>query len=365
MKQLKRHALASALLLSCSAVQAQVPAGYPSDYGRVVDAARAEGKLVVYSVLSNKAAMPLVQDFMRLYPGIAVDYDGEKGSNEMDAWFRSEDAAGTGADVVWSSSMDLQMQLVKEGYAQAYHSQESERVPRWANYRDLAVGSTYEPVAFVYNKELLQGADVPQTHADFARIIRAPRFKGKVAAFDIEKSGVGFMFAVQDIAGYGGMPELLRSMGAADYQRSAGTGGMLGKINAGDYLIGYNVMGAYALSRSQADLPKLAVVLPKDYTLVLTRVSFIAAHARHPNAARLWTDYLLSARGQRVLGDKVKLAPVRSDVDAAVSQAALARELGGNARPIAVDMALTRALEPARHAALVRQWDSAAASGRQ
>jgi iron(III) transport system substrate-binding protein len=360
-----RNYLAGALLLACAAAGAQVPAGYPADYARTIDAARAEGKLVVYSVLSNKAAAPLVQDFMRLYPGIVVDYDGEKGSNEMDAWFRSGDAAGAGADVVWSSSMDLQMALVKQGYAQAYHSPEAARIPAWANYRDLAIGATYEPVAFVYNKELLRGADVPQTHADFERIIRAPRFRGKVAAFDIEKSGVGFMFAAQDMAHYGGMPALLRSLGAADYQRSAGTGTMLSKINAGDYLIGYNVMGAYAQSRSQADLPRLAVVMPKDYTLVLTRVSFIAARARHPNAARLWTDYLLSARGQKVLGDAVKLAPVRADVDAAVSQARLRNDIGSHAWPIAVDLTLTQALEPARHAALMRSWDDGVAAGRQ
>lgn len=362
---MKLNYLTGTLLLVGAAAGAQVPAGYPADYTRVVDAARAEGKLVVYSVLSNKAAAPLVQDFMRLYPGIAVDYDGEKGSNEMDAWFRGGDADGTGADVVWSSSMDLQMELVKEGYAQAYRSPEAGNVPGWANYRDLAVGTTYEPVAFVYNKELLRGADVPRTHAEFEHIIRAPRFRGKVAAFDIEKSGVGFMFAAQDMAHYGGMPALLRSLGAADYQRSAGTGTMLSKINTGEYLIGYNVMGAYAMSRSQADLPKLAVAMPKDYTLVLTRVSFIAARARHPNAARLWTDYLLSARGQKVLGDAVKLAPVRADVDAAVTQALLLKDIGANARPISVDLTLTEALGPARHRELVHDWDDGVAAGRQ
>lgn len=362
---MKLNYLAGALLLVGTAAGAQVPAGYPAEYARIIDAARSEGGLVVYSVLSNKAAAPLVQDFMRLYPGIAVDYDGEKGSNEMDAWFRSSDAAGAGADVVWSSSMDLQMELVKEGYAQAYRSPEAGAVPGWANYRDLALGTTYEPVAFVYNKELLRGANVPRTHAEFERIIRAPRFRGKVAAFDIEKSGVGFMFAAQDMEHYDGMPALLRSLGAADYQRSAGTGTMLSKINAGEYLIGYNVMGAYAMSRSLADLPKLAVAMPKDYTLVLTRVSFIAARARHPNAARLWTDYLLSARGQKVLGDAVKLAPVRADVDAAVTQVALLKEIGANARPISVDLTLTEALAPARHNELVHKWDDGVAAGRQ
>lgn len=362
--------LVAAVALACVCGQAGAAApgahaaNYPADYARMADAARTEGKLVVYSVLSNKAAAPLVQEFMRRYPGIAVDYDGEKGSNEMDAWFREQDAAGTGADVVWSSSMDLQMQLVKEGYAQAYRSPEAGHLPAWASYRDLAYGTTFEPVAFVYNKQLVQGAQVPRDHAEFERIIRDPRFKGKVAAFDIEKSGVGFMFAAQDMAHYQGMPALLRSLGAADYQRSAGTGAMLAKINSGEYLIGYNVMGAYAMSRSQSDLPQLGVVLPGDYTMVLTRVSLIAAHARHPNAARLWTDFLLSQQGQQILGDAVKLAPIRTDVDTQVSQAALLPG-AGQARPIAVDLALTEPMQPQRHAQLLRTWTETVDAGKR
>lgn len=356
--------IAAALALAAGAsAHAAPPPGYPADYQRIIDGARAEGKLVVKSVLSNKAAAPLVQDFMRMYPGIAVDYDGELGSNEMDAWVREHDGKADGADVVWSSSMDLQMELVKEGYAQAWHSPQADKVPAWANYRDMAFGTTFEPVAIVYNKDLVQGDQIPRDHASFARIIRDPRFKGKVTAFDIEKSGVGFMFAAQDLQHYKDMPALLNSMGAAAYQPSPGTGNMLTKINSGEYLIGYNVMGAYAMSRSQADLQHLGVVLPKDFTMVLTRVSFIAAHARHPNAAKLWTDYLLSPHGQKVLGDAVKLAPIRADVDAEVSQAKLLREINGHVRPIAVNIELTGPIQPQRHEELLHSWKQAVAEG--
>jgi iron(III) transport system substrate-binding protein len=354
---------ALAIVLGAAGVATAAPAGYPASYAGLVDAARAEGTLVVYSVLSNKAAAPLVQDFMLAYPGIKVDYDGEKGSNEMDAWFRDGEATGNGADVVWSSSMDLQMALVKEGHAQPYHSAEAAKLPSWASYRDLAYGTTFEPVAIVYNQQLVPRELVPRDHAEFERFIRDPRFKGKVAAFDIEKSGVGFMFAAQDMQHYKAMPALLRSLGAAGYQRSPGTGHMLTKINAGEYLIGYNVMGSYAMSRAATDLPQLGVVMPSDYTMVLTRISLIAAHARHPNAARVWTDYLLSARGQKVLGDVVKLAPVRDDVDALVSQTSWAGALAGHARPIAVNLELTEPLQPQRHAALVRTWNDTVSTG--
>jgi iron(III) transport system substrate-binding protein len=45
--------LAVALAAGAGAALAQVPAGYPADYARTVEAARPEGKVVVYSVLGN------------------------------------------------------------------------------------------------------------------------------------------------------------------------------------------------------------------------------------------------------------------------------------------------------------------------
>src|SRR5438093_225953 len=102
-----------AVALYCGAASAQVPAGYPADHQKTVAAAKAEGKVVVYSVLSNKAAAPLVQGFKAMYPGIEVDYDGESGSNEVtDRYLKELGAGKPSADVMWSSAMDLQMKLV-------------------------------------------------------------------------------------------------------------------------------------------------------------------------------------------------------------------------------------------------------------
>ncbi len=92
-----------ALALVPALAGAQAPAAYPTDYARMIAAARLEGKVVVYSVLSNAAAAPLVKDFRALYPGIEVEYDGEKGSTEMADRFAGEIAAGLdSADVVWN-----------------------------------------------------------------------------------------------------------------------------------------------------------------------------------------------------------------------------------------------------------------------
>ncbi|MBV8036151.1 ABC transporter substrate-binding protein [Roseateles sp.] len=325
----------------------------------LVSAARREGRVVIYSVLSNKAAAPLVAGFKALYPGIEVDYDGEGGSNEVDERFRGEVAAGKpSADVMWSSAMDLQMKLVVDGYAAHYESPERGALAAGLNFEDRAWGTTREPVVFAYNRRLLPIDAVPRDHAALVRALRDPAgpLRDKVTAFDIEKSGVGFMFAAQDAAQNPAFDELLLALGAGGLKQSPGTGAMLADIHAGRSLLGYNIMGAYALSRSRKDLPDLAVVMPSDYTLVLSRVMLVSLHAPHPNAARLWADYLLSRHGQQIVADALELFSVRSDVSGEHSGAALDARLGANGRLISVDTRLADTLVPARHDALVQRW---------
>src|SRR6185503_12486228 len=195
---------------------AQVPAGYPADYAQTVAAANKEGKVVIYSALDTKAAKPLIEDFNKVYPNIKVEYN-DMNSTELYNRFIAESAAGQGgADVMWSSAMDLQVKLVDDGLAMAYKSPEVPKLPKWAVYKDMAYGTTYEPAVFIYNKRLVTGDEIPQDHAAFAKLInsKVDKFKGKVTTYDIEKSGVGFMFVVQDTKYFPGMKELEHGFGA-------------------------------------------------------------------------------------------------------------------------------------------------------
>ncbi len=56
----------SGLVVSLTAVfacaaWAEVPAGYPADYQKTIDAAVKEGKVVIYSTTDTKAAGPLIK----------------------------------------------------------------------------------------------------------------------------------------------------------------------------------------------------------------------------------------------------------------------------------------------------------------
>jgi iron(III) transport system substrate-binding protein len=355
-------AFAVAAMLATASMQAaaQVPAGYPADYQKIIDGAKKEGKLVIYGATDSKATQPLVKDFNALYPGISVEYNDMNSTEVYNRYISEVAAGGNTADVMWSSSMDLQLRLASDGYALAYKSVESPKLPAWAIWNDMAYGTTFEPATIVYNKRLLDAKEVPQTHADFVKLIATDKFKDKVTTYDIEKSGVGFMLMTQDARELPQFQALEQAFGTARVRVQSSTGTMLERISSGENLIGYNVLGSYALVRAKTD-PSLGVVLPKDYTLILSRVQFISKTAKNVNAAKLWTDYMLSQRGQTIIANDSKLFAIRADVKGETTSAELIKLVGEkNIKPVPVHPILLQFLGPAKRMAFLKQWKETA-----
>ena len=359
---LRRAALC--VLLACAGLpsSAQVPAGYPGKYTETISAARKEGRLVIYSTTDLAAANPLLKDFRSLYPGIEIEYN-DMNSTEVYHRFLGENTTGEKtADIVWSSAMDMQMKLVNDGFALAYKSPEVSKLPEWAVWRNEAFGTTFEPIVIVYNKRLLSPEEVPQTHANFAKLLREnpKRFKGKVTTYDIEKSGVGFLLATQDSKTSPAFWELARAMLDAGAHLQTATAAMMEGIASGENLIGYNLVGSYAIVRAGID-PSIGYVLPRDYTLVMSRIIFIAKRAKHAHAARLWVDYLLSKRGQQIVASQSQLFSIRADVEGDATAAGLVKTLGSSVKPIVVNQGLLTYLDQAKRQEFLKKWQSTGA----
>lgn len=353
--------VAAVVLAAMSACAvAQIPAEYPSNYRQIIARANVEGKLRVYSTTDVPAAAPLLKEFEALFPQIKVEYT-KLNSPELHNRFLSESAAnGHSADILWSSAMELQMKLANDGYAAVYKSPEAPYLPPWAVWRDEAFGTTFEPAVFVYNTRALGGDDIPQTHADFIRVLKAKpeKFLGNVTAYDIEKAAVGFLLMTQDSQAMPMFWTLAQALGAANVELEANTSTMLERIASGKQILGYDLLGSYAMARAKHD-PSLGVVLPKDYTLVLSRVMLIAKNALNPNAARLWVDFLLSKRGQTIIAERSQLFSVRPDVTGEFTAASLVRTLGASAKPIAVGPGLLVHLDYVKRQEFIKRWRNA------
>ena len=350
----------AALALIPALTGAQVPSGYPANYADTIAAAKKEGKVVIYSTTDTAAASPLLKDFQVLYPGISVEYN-DMNSTELYNRYISERAAGAGsADVLWSSAMDLQIKLVGDGGAMAYASPELSQIPTWAVWKNEAFGTTYEPIAIVYNKRLLSGDEIPQSHADMVRVFaqKADKLKGKVTTYDIEKSGVGFMLITQDRKHNPKFWDFVKALGAVGPRFQSSTGTMMERISSGENLLGFNIFSSYALLRAKKD-PGIGIVYPKDYTMVMSRVMFASKTAKNPNAAKLWLDYILSKRGQTIVANQSELGSIRADVEGDQTLAGLTKTLGATLRPIPVSPELLVNLDQTKRLDFLKQWQVA------
>lgn len=347
----RRSFIAALALAFAPAVMAQgVPAGYPADYAKVIADAKKEGKVVIYTSTDSKQAQALIDGFKAAYPGVAVEVN-DLGTNGTYNRVLSEGAAKqVGSDIVWTSAMDLQMVLVEKGLADAYKSPEAKNLPSWAHYKDTLYGTTIEPSAILYNKKLFPADWVPSSRAGLIKVLKdnKEKLKGKVATFDPEKSGTGFFFSTADLRHTKDFWDLVSAFGAADGKVYGSSGAMKEKVVSGEHVMAFNVIGSYALEWAKEN-PNLGVAFQKEYTSAFSRVANISKGAPHPNAARLFLDFMLSDKGQKALSERA-VPSIRGDL------ASINKLVGGGLKPTAVDDQLTYYMDPKRRAEFFQQW---------
>jgi len=358
--RLKTFVIASVMVgLAAGAALAQTaPAGYPASYGQLIADAKKEGGLTIYSTTDSKIATPLIKDFESLY-GIKIDYS-DLNSTELYNRVIAESAAGTGTgDVTWSSAPDLQVKLAVDGLALKYDSPEIPNLPKWAVMDNMAYGTTYEPMAILYNKTQVPDGDVLKTHKDLQKLLTDKQavYRGKVALYDPERSGVGFLMMNRDLKADPSSWELFRAMGAADVKVYTSAGAMIEKVASGEHAIAVNIFASYSLAAMKKN-PNLVMVWPSDYTLIAPRVAFVSAKAKHPAAGKLFLDYLLSKRGQALIG-KAEMYSIREDVDGKETAKGVNETLGDRARPIPVSRELLETLEQTKRLEFLNQWQAA------
>ena len=347
-------ALLASLVAPATTAVAERPTGYPRSYDQLIAAARAERQVIVYANADTSEMAPVIVAFQRRYPGVTVRYT-DLGSNEMYRRFVAETRARkASADLVWSSAMDQRVKLINDGFAQAYASPEKPALPASAVWKNMGYGITAEPIAYVYNKKAVPNP--PRSHAALETMLRRDRraLMGKVATFDPARSNTGYLYLTQDYAITRDTQSLVEAMAATRPVLATTTEPMLRGVAEGRLAIAYNVIGSYALERARRD-PRIGVVFPQDYTIILSRIAFIAREARHPAGAKLFLDFLLSRQGQSLLA-RHSLWPVRTDIRARRLPAA-------QARPVRVGPQLLVNLDRLKQQRFLRQWRETLASG--
>lgn len=319
----------------------------------------ANNRLVIYSSLDEAVSKPLMTRFQERNPGIEIIYHDLQSLDIYERIISETDAGAGTADLVISSAMDLQMKLANDGYAQALRNPEP-RWPDWAKWRSTAFGLTFEPSVVVYHKPSFQGQTPPRNRAALEKILSSSgdSFFGRAATYDVERSGLGFLFLVRDREHYRNIWRLMNAFGESNVKLYSNSSSILERVADGRLAVGYNILGSYAQSW-QLKNPDLGIVYPEDFTVVMSRIALVPEAAKSPELGKSMLRFLMSREGQTIMANDVKLPALHPDVQSENTMSAMRTTYGSRLRPITLGPGLIAYLDQVKRSRLIRRWNEA------
>ncbi|WP_315925319.1 ABC transporter substrate-binding protein [Mesorhizobium sp. SP-1A] len=293
------------LSLTAVALLTTTAIGSAQSMDELVAAAKKEGQLTTIALPHDWCGYgALIDGFKKKYPEITVnELNPDAGSSdEVEAIKANKDNKGPQAPDVIDVGLSYGPQAKTDGLIQAYKVSTWDSIPDSAKDADGSwYGDYYGVLSFMVNKDL-----VKTPPADWSDLLK-PDYANSVAlAGDPRASNQ----AIQGVyaAGLGS--------GATDAASAAEKGLAFFKdLNAKGNFV--PVIGkAATLAQGQTpiiiywdynalsgrdnlkDNPPVDVVVPKSGVVAGVYVQAISAYAPHPNAAKLWMEYLYSDEGQ-------------------------------------------------------------------
>jgi putative spermidine/putrescine transport system substrate-binding protein len=284
-----------------SAPPASVAAG---DMNALIAAAKAEGNLTTIALPHSWCNYDEVIEGFKTKYGIAVnELNPDAGSgDEIEAIKANKDNKGPQAPDVIDVGLSFGPSAKAEGLIQPYKVATWDTIP--ADAKDAEgywYGDYYGVLAFEVNTAVVK--NVPQDWADLLK----PEYKNQIAlAGDPRVSNQAIQAVYAASLAHGG--SLDDAQKGLDFFKQLNDSGNFvpviakpGTIDQGATPITIRwTYNALDHRDTAAGNPEIAVVVPKSGRFAGVYVQAISAYAPHPNAAKLWMEWLYSDEGQNL-----------------------------------------------------------------
>src|SRR5499426_1888182 len=260
---------------------------------KVIEAAKKEGGLVWYNTLVQPHAKGVIDLFMKKYPFINAAF-WRGGATQVHSRLMIEGRAGRyDWDVVSLTNLEFVFDLKQRNIISRYNSPEREMFSEdlkdqegyWTGYYAL-------PTGLGFNTRQVKKDQVPKTYED----LLAPMWKGKKISVDTE--GQELLMGLIQAWGKEKAVDYLRKLAAQEPVLGRGNNKRIELTAAGEFPL------VIAFTHSiEANKTKGAPVDWVNLEPVVVQVDSImlGARAPHPNAAKLFIDFVLSQEGQELL----------------------------------------------------------------
>src|SRR6202163_829044 len=264
------------------------------------DAAKKEGELTWYTAHSDDiTSQALGRSFESLYPGIKVNVLRTTAQVAYQRITQEIKASAIQCDVLSSTDLGHSVELKAKGAFEKYIPENSSKV--------LDIYKGYDPdgyyfvtsaglIGIGYNTGKVKEADVPKNWTD----LLDPRWKDNIALGHPGFSGYVGTWALTLRNQYGW--DFFEKLAKNNPRVGRSINDTVTMLNAGESAIAGSGPAATLLESVRKGNP-LAMVYPTDGSVLIIAPSSIMKGCKHPNAARLFMEFLLSTAASQIWVD--------------------------------------------------------------
>ena len=259
----------------------------------LVQAAKAEGELVVYGSCEEEYLAAACAKFEELY-GIKTVYQ-RLSTGEVQAKIE-EEKGNPSADVWFGGTTDPYNVLASEGFLEPYKAENAKHItkPVYMDSEGRWYGIYTGILGIMYNKDEVArlGVKVPTDFAD----LTDPQYKGLIWTSNYNTAGTAKLIINTVIQKYGhdaGIQYLVDLDKNIHVYTKSGSGPSK-NVGTGECVIGLGFLHDGINQIVDNGYDNIGLVLPSSGTTCEIGATAIFKGAKHPNAAKLWIEFALS-----------------------------------------------------------------------
>lgn len=259
----------------------------------LIDAAKAEGELVVYGSCEEDYLAAACTHFEELY-GIKVQYQ-RLSTGEVQAKIEEENG-NPSADVWFGGTTDPYNVVAAEGLLEAYEAENASHL-LGSQYRDpdgYWYGIYKGILGFMVNKDELARMNL-EAPADWQDLLK-PEYKDLIWLSNYNTAGTAKLVINTMIQKYGhdeGIQYLVDLDKNIQVYTKSGSGPSK-NVGTGECVIGIGFLHDGITQIVDNGYDNVQLVIPSSGTSFEIGATAIFKGAKHPNAAKLWVEYALS-----------------------------------------------------------------------
>ncbi|MGH7773650.1 MAG: ABC transporter substrate-binding protein [Candidatus Binatia bacterium] len=271
---------------------------------KLVEGAKKEGKVVVYSFTAIDQLRPLLEEFQKRYPFIKADQYRSNATGVFNKFTTEVRAGQTLADVIDISAGETHT-LWQMGLIDPYLSPNREGIPKdFMDEKGFWTAHYHFVIALGFNTQFIKPAEAPKNYEELLN----PKWKGRLSLDPADQDLFGALLLYwgkeKALAYFRNLAKLEPRMVTGHTQQANLVGA--GEIQMAPWLYGYRPLQLKDQG-APVEVFLFEPVLTNPAYLLLTR------NSPHPHAAALFIDWALSAEGgMKFFGEKFGRTPTRT-----------------------------------------------------